>query len=179
MKILFSILIAAAAATQSLLAQTTTVTFPAGSVQTPQVNITVLNGQIFELLTWVGNSTTALKINGIPVPLSTTSAVGRGFFVAGPITVSISSDGVNPGNGIAGNGIDYSALICSYELTTASATAIQNVASQAVVIPENGSANADIIFESSTDLITWTAAAAGSYAPFTAKRFFRVRLVTH
>ena len=45
----------------------------------------------------------------------------------------------------------------------------------ATVIPENATTNVRVILEQSTDLINWTAASPGVFAPSTAKRFFRVR----
>jgi hypothetical protein len=46
-----------------------------------------------------------------------------------------------------------------------------------VVIPENATGNVQIILESSTDMITWTAATPGSYGSSTQRRFFRIRAV--
>lgn len=51
------------------------------------------------------------------------------------------------------------------------------VSSTAVVIPEDANGPVQIILESSTDLITWTAANPGTYGASTTKRFFRVRAV--
>lgn len=47
--------------------------------------------------------------------------------------------------------------------------------STAVVIPDDGAGPVQIVLESSTDLVTWTAANPGSYATSTQKRFFRIR----
>ena len=125
---------------------------------------------MFELLTWspaYGGPTT-IRVDGVPATVSglATTVLSPTFAIAGPRTVSL----VIPSS---------ASLVCTYKLSTVSTVATQNVASQAVVIPENGTANADIILESSTDLTNWTAALPGSYAPSTSKRFFRVRLVTH
>ena len=46
-----------------------------------------------------------------------------------------------------------------------------------VVIPDDGGGPVQIIFESSTDLITWTAANPGTYGTTNQKRFFRLRAV--
>jgi len=46
-----------------------------------------------------------------------------------------------------------------------------------VVIPSDATGPVEVILESSTDLITWTAANPGTYASSTSKRFFRVRTV--
>ncbi|MDC0368975.1 hypothetical protein OAN13_04695 [Opitutales bacterium] len=45
----------------------------------------------------------------------------------------------------------------------------------ATVIPENSENNVSIVLEQSTDLINWTSATPGVFAPSTSKRFFRVR----
>jgi hypothetical protein len=45
----------------------------------------------------------------------------------------------------------------------------------ATVIPENASGNIRVVLEQSTDLINWTTATPGVFAPSTSKRFFRVR----
>ena len=50
-----------------------------------------------------------------------------------------------------------------------------NQQNSVTVIPENSSGNVNIILEQSTDLVNWTAVDPGSFAPSTAKRFFRVR----
>ena len=46
-----------------------------------------------------------------------------------------------------------------------------------VVIPDDGGGPVQIILESSTDLITWTAANPGTYGTSNSKRFFRLRAV--
>ena len=172
MKTFLSILLIIAASTHSLLAQTTTLTFPFKSYYEPdrQQDIPVLAGEVFELLTWApGNGSAFLTVDGVfaPVNVANGSALpSLGFVIAGPRTVSVFAR--------------YdSSIVCTYKLTTLTPLATQNVASQAVVIPENAAAPVDVIYESSTDLINWTAAVAGSYAPSTSKRFFRVRIVLH
>jgi hypothetical protein len=153
MKYILILLAVLNVAVQSLQAQTTTVFVPAGSTQTVQVSA----GQVFTLLDIAtnGNGVANCFVNGIKV----TS-------VAGPNTVTL---------GATGSG----AMIATYKLSTDIPSAVSNVASQAVVIPSTGIENADIIFESSPDLVTWTAAVAGNYLPGSPNRFFRVRLVTH
>ena len=44
-----------------------------------------------------------------------------------------------------------------------------------VVIPSEPAGNTEIILESSTDMVTWTAAQPGTYGSSSTKRFFRVR----
>jgi hypothetical protein len=78
-----------------------------------------------------------------------------------------------------GGGASYIDSLIIYELLDVDGAdvATQSVASQVVVIPENATAGADVILESSTDLTNWTAALPGSYSPTTSNRFYRVRLV--
>ena len=58
------------------------------------------------------------------------------------------------------------------------ANAIPSVTpSNAVVIPNDAAGTYQVILESSTDLITWTAANPGSYSGTTQQRFFRTRVV--
>lgn len=49
--------------------------------------------------------------------------------------------------------------------------------SNSVVIPTDATGPVNVILESSTDLVTWTAANPGTYGASTTKRFFRVRAV--
>jgi hypothetical protein len=51
--------------------------------------------------------------------------------------------------------------------------------SNAVVIPNDAAGNYQVILESSTDLITWTAANPGTYSGTAPQRFFRTRVVKH
>ncbi len=49
--------------------------------------------------------------------------------------------------------------------------------SNSVVIPTDATGPVNVVLESSTDLVTWTAANPGTYGASTTKRFFRVRAV--
>jgi hypothetical protein len=49
--------------------------------------------------------------------------------------------------------------------------------SNSVVIPNDAAGTFQVILESSTDLITWTAANPGTYSGSTPQRFFRTRVV--
>ena len=53
------------------------------------------------------------------------------------------------------------------------------VSSTSVVIPADAAGPVTIALESSTDLVTWTAANPGTYGSSTAKRFFRVRAINN
>jgi hypothetical protein len=50
-----------------------------------------------------------------------------------------------------------------------------NLPTNTVVIPSDATGPVNIILESSSDLVTWTAADPGSYGSSTVKRFFRIR----
>jgi len=179
MKALLSMFLVAVVSAQLTHAQTIeSLSFPiTGTGPIRQQDISVPVGQVFELLTWAAsyNGPTELQVDGISVGITvanpansanTPPVLSPSFVVAGPRTVSV----VVPNN---------ASLVCSYRLKTNGEVATQNVATQVVVIPQNATAPADIILESSTDLITWTAALPGSYSPAGSNRFFRVRLVTH
>ena len=55
--------------------------------------------------------------------------------------------------------------------------AVPTQASNVAVIPEDENGQYEVILESSTDMITWTPANAGTYGGTTTKRFFRTRIV--
>jgi hypothetical protein len=68
----------------------------------------------------------------------------------------------------------------TFQITTpASANVVSNyVPADAIVIPASATGNVQIILESSTDLVNWTAANPGTYGASSAtNRFFRVRAV--
>jgi hypothetical protein len=66
-------------------------------------------------------------------------------------------------------------------ITPASTTVVSNyVPADAIVIPASATGNVQVILESSTDLLNWTAANPGTYGPSAAtNRFFRVRAVAN
>ena len=55
--------------------------------------------------------------------------------------------------------------------------ATQSIPSTAVVIPADAGGPVNIVLESSTDLINWSAALPGTYGTSTTNRFFRVKAV--
>jgi hypothetical protein len=68
----------------------------------------------------------------------------------------------------------------TFQITTpASANVVSNyVPADAIVIPSSATGNVQIILESSTDLVNWTAVSPGTYGASSAtNRFFRVRAV--
>ena len=78
---------------------------------------------------------------------------------------------VGPGLFYSGsNGMLTYRLVDNISSTTTTPTS-------AVVIPTDATGPVNVILESSTDLVTWTAANPGTYGASTTKRFFRVRAV--
>jgi hypothetical protein len=65
--------------------------------------------------------------------------------------------------------------IATFEVTRAASPSV--TPSNAAVIPVDANGTFTVILESSTDLITWTAANPGDYSGNTVKRFFRTRIV--
>ena len=88
--------------------------------------------------------------------------------LVGPATLSIGgADGVY--------GIRIVSTVHNQNVTTA----VDGTPSNAVVIPSDANGSVSIILETSTDLITWTAANPGTYGASTPNRFFRVRAVAN
>lgn len=175
MKTILSIFVAILASTQLLHAQAIqTTTFPnIGTAATRQQDIPVPAGQVFELLTWsaAGNGPNTIRVDGIDVGISISSGdtstppiLSPSFVVAGPRTVSLVV-------------LSNTTLVCSYRLNNSAEVTATNIPSMSVVIPADATGPVQIMLESSTDLITWTAANPGTYGSSTSKRFFRVRAV--
>jgi hypothetical protein len=87
------------------------------------------------------------------------------FHVAGPAVIQLA----DPGDTSVG------VIMATLEVTRPASPSV--TPSNAAVIPEDASGTFSVILESSTDLITWTAANPGDYAGNTVKRFFRTRIV--
>lgn len=174
MKPFISLLLTITASAHLMHAQTVETLTLSANGPTSEQSVVVPAGQVFELLTWAPSGDAYLYVDALNVPIalpaSTTyqnpPVLSPSFVVAGPHTVRLRS---------VGGG----SLLCSYRLKPNGEVATQNVASQVVVIPQNATNPADVILESSTDLITWTAALPGSYSPSTPNRFFRIRVVAH
>jgi hypothetical protein len=83
--------------------------------------------------------------------------------IAGPATVKFFAD-------------SGSSLLLSYEMSDNESVSLSKP-SNAVVIPTDAAGPVEIVLESSTDLITWTAAEPGLYGSSSPKRFFRVRAI--
>jgi len=82
--------------------------------------------------------------------------------VAGPATIYVE------------NSVGYK--IVTFRLKDNTSTT-ETVPTSAVVIPSDATGPVNVILESSSDLVTWTAANPGTYGASTTKRFFRVRAV--
>ncbi len=67
-----------------------------------------------------------------------------------------------------------SAVFFTVKIETPNTNTVQT-ALGTVVIPADAGGPVTVILESSTDMITWTAASPGSYGTSTSKRFFRLR----
>lgn len=65
-------------------------------------------------------------------------------------------------------------FLCTIQ-TTPATSSLSFTPSSSVVIPNDGGGPVTIILESSTDLISWTAANPGTYGTTSSNRFFRVR----
>ncbi|MBB5038283.1 hypothetical protein [Prosthecobacter dejongeii] len=95
-------------------------------------------------------------------PLSGATAT---LVIAGPATLRLKKNSpFSPAAGLVTLGI------------TRALTAENAVPSNAVVIPNDATGQFQVILESSTDMITWTAALPGTYGGSTEKRFFRTRI---
>ena len=82
-------------------------------------------------------------------------------------------------NIVLGGATGYTVCATLQITTTPSANVISNyVPADAIVIPASATGTVQIILESSTDLVNWTAANPGIYSAASAtNRFFRVRAV--
>ena len=160
--IIASIIIAAS----TLHAQTVTITLPNNLTAAQQTDtISVLAGESLEVLAFLANRPDwQFNVNGVNFSQFTPRDL-QTVVIAGPATLYARTDS--------------DGLIFTYRKTVIASIATQNVPSQTVAIPENTIAPADVILESSTDLMTWLSAFPGSFAPSELKRFFRLRLVLH
>lgn len=84
--------------------------------------------------------------------------------VSGPATIAVFASGTS-----------YDFAIATFEVTRPASPSV--TPSNAAVIPVDANGTFTVILESSTDLITWTAANPGDYSGNTVKRFFRSRIV--
>ncbi len=90
------------------------------------------------------------------------SLEGSGPIFVGPATITL----------VATNNFSTSPW-CT--ITTSPASGSSFTPSGSVVIPNDNGGPVTIILESSTDLVTWTAANPGTYGTTSSNRFFRIR----
>lgn len=100
---------------------------------------------------------------------SAQSVINR-WVIAGPATIRAAIDNA-PGSYYEGAMSFITASIKRFDSGPSSEP------SGTVVIPEDANGSFKVILESSTDLITWTAANPGTYGGNTQRRFFRTRIV--
>jgi len=107
------------------------------------------------LVTINGNTATFLgSSDGVVANLPT---------VVGPATITLSAGNINSGSGLF--------AFCTIQTTSS----LNFTPSSSVVVPNDAGGPVTILLESSTDLITWTAANPGTYGTTSTNRFFRVR----
>ena len=141
----------------------TTVTISSNFTQ----GVIVPDGKVLEIVTYQGANTTYYPN---ATSFAGTGSGGFGCQVSYMIgTQRLAGPGVLMNSGSSGAGITYR-LVDNTSTTTTTPTS-------AVVIPTDATGSVNVILESSTDLVTWTAANPGTYGASTTKRFFRVRAV--
>jgi hypothetical protein len=109
-----------------------------------------------------------ISVGGVLVThLATNQTLTSLPVVVGPATISLR------GSYVYGGGTTYNGSgLCTINLCSPSGSFVP---STAVVIPADSGGPVNIILESSTDLVSWTAALPGTYGTTTTNRFFRVR----
>lgn len=146
---------------------------------------TVGTNEVAEVIT-VGNSgagSGTFRLNNSTV-FSTKSGSDGGIVsllpmvIAGPLnTISPAATGTNILNG---NLIEsFVTLHIRSKAEFLDGPSPSFASSTSVVIPEDSAGPVNIVMESSTDLVNWTAANPGTYGSSTARRFFRVRAINN
>lgn len=124
------------------------------------LNFTAENNSTGFLTVTVGNVT-----QRVAVVSNSSTTPPKDLYFSGPATVSFQALNV------------AEKALLTYRMFDNVSNAAVATPSSTVVVPADVAGPVDIILESSTDLITWTAATPGSYGSSTSKRFFRVRAV--
>ena len=133
----------------------------------PDTELTLQAGDIFEILSFEDESLhVTQQVGDISYAFSwfelgvsgNSGATSRSRIFCGPATLTVTH-------------------FVNYKLTRASELAQSSTPVNTVVIPTDANGNVEIILESSTDLVNWTAASPGEYSSATQNRFFRVRAV--
>jgi len=173
-------------------AQTQIVTLAAGSGQPASCVLTT--NQIIQIISVTGQSPSfsEVTVNGVtfitnnPAPLLpliylfhssglTISSQTLGTYTGLTNIMVTPSEAITNGQTIS---ISFNPGLVTLSITTPpESLVISNyVPADAIVIPASTTGNVQIILESSSDLVNWTAANAGTYGPSSAtNRFFRVR----
>jgi hypothetical protein len=68
-------------------------------------------------------------------------------------------------------------ILCNAKITRANESLSKNVTGYSLVLPESKDTNYNLVLESSTDLVSWTADTTGTKTPSDKKRFYRLRAV--
>lgn len=104
-----------------------------------------------------GTASYRLAVGSLPLPV-----------ISGPATIYLQTGNTSEGQ--------TNTSVCTLSIARLGDQPVGNfVPSNAVVIPADSGGSAQIILESSIDLVSWTAATPGTYGAQTQKRFFRVR----
>ena len=138
----------------------------------------ILNdGELFEIIEingtqFFGSSNAYYNLIGRD-PVTDTTLLNSAFDFNGPPTISLFYGPLELTLQASGN----NNITVLYKLTRVTEP-VQNITPlNTVVIPTDANGNVQIILESSTDLVNWTAASPGEYNAATQNRFFRVRAV--
>jgi hypothetical protein len=67
--------------------------------------------------------------------------------------------------------------MCNVKISRANESLSKNVTGYSLVLPESKDTNYNLVLESSTDLVSWTADATGTKTPSDKERFYRLRAV--
>jgi hypothetical protein len=122
-----------------------------------QVNYASLGFDSAVLYVNDGTASYRLAVGSLPLPV-----------ISGPATIYLQTGNTSEGQTNTG--------VCTLSIARLGDRPVGNfVPSNAVVIPADSGGSAQIILESSIDLVSWTAATPGTYGAQTQKRFFRVR----
>ena len=171
MKIRFRFTFLILCAVLSARAQTTQiVTLPVGN-QIPSTSYALSTNQVVTILNSVGQS--AANNGNFTIYIAHSSGVSlvatNGIFT-GLTNITVYA-------GVVG-GTTYLPGLATISIQTPCATTVISnyVPADAIVIPASATGNVQIILESSSDLVNWTAASPGTYGASSAtNRFFRVR----
>ena len=78
---------------------------------------------------------------------------------------------------IGASGAGGYSLFCNVKITRAHESQGRNITGYSLVLPESADTDYNLVLESSTDLVSWTADTSGTKTPSDKKRFYRLRAV--